>query len=113
RTTWVDFMMKEELGLDEPDPKRALRSALTIGLSYIAGGIIPLAPYASRLPLTRALLVSVAVTLVALFVFGALKGHFTGAPVWRSALQTMFVGAAASGAAVLIARAVSGAGGGT
>ncbi|WP_309573170.1 VIT1/CCC1 transporter family protein [Deinococcus sp.] len=113
RTTWVDFMMKEELGLDEPDPKRALRSALTIGLSYIAGGIIPLAPYASRLPLTQALLVSVAVTLVALFVFGALKGRFTGSPVWRSALQTLFVGAAASGVAFLIARAVSGAGGGT
>lgn len=112
RQTWVDFMMTEELGLSEPDPRRALRSALTIGLAYIAGGVIPLAPYALSLPLTQALLVSVTLTLIALFVFGALKGRFTGSPVWRSAVQTMFVGAVASGAAFLIARAVSGIGGG-
>lgn len=110
--TWVNFMMKEELGLEEPDPKRALQSAFTIGLAYIAGGVIPLAPYALQLSLQQALLVSVVLTLIALFVFGALKGRFTGAPVWRSAVQTMLVGAAASGAAFLIARAVSGLGSG-
>lgn len=111
RTTWVDFMMKEELGLEEPDPKRALRSALTIGLAYIAGGIIPLTPYALNLTLSRALLLSVVLTLIALFLFGALKGRFTGSLVLRSAVQTMFVGAVASGAAFLIARLVSGTGG--
>ena len=42
---WVDFMMRFELGLEEPDPKRALQSALTIAASYIGGGFIPLAPY--------------------------------------------------------------------
>jgi len=108
RTTWVDFMMKEELGLEEPDPKRALRSALTIGLAYIAGGIIPLMPYALNLTLNRALLLSVVLTLIALFAFGALKGRFTGSSVLKSAVQTMFVGAVASGAAFMIARLVSG-----
>ena len=112
RATWVDFMMKQELGLEEPDPRRALRSALTIGLAYIAGGVIPLTPYALNLTLTRALLLSVVLTLIALFAFGALKGRFTGSPVMKSAFQTMFVGAVASGAAFLIARLVSGTGGG-
>lgn len=107
---WVDFMMREELGLEEPDPKRALNSALTIGLSYIAGGVIPLAPYAFNLPITQALLYSVVLTLIALFAFGALKGRFTGVPVWRSAFQTMLVGAIASAVAFAIARAVSGLG---
>ncbi|AZI45019.1 iron transporter (plasmid) [Deinococcus psychrotolerans] len=111
RTTWVDFMMKEELGLEEPDPKRALRSALTIGLAYIAGGVIPLTPYALNLTLSRALLLSVVLTLIALFAFGALKGRFTGSSVLKSAVQTMFVGAVASGTAFLIARLVSGSGG--
>ncbi|MGY2896013.1 VIT1/CCC1 transporter family protein [Deinococcus sp. UYEF24] len=111
RKTWVDFMMKEELGLEEPDPKRALRSALTIGLAYIAGGIIPLTPYALSLTLNRALTLSVVLTLIALFAFGALKGHFTGSSVLKSAVQTMFVGAVASGAAFMIARLVSGTGG--
>ncbi|GGR35415.1 VIT1/CCC1 transporter family protein [Deinococcus ruber] len=110
RRTWVDFMMKEELGLEEPDPKRALRSALTIGLAYIAGGIVPLTPYALNLTLSQALTWSVVLTLIALFAFGALKGRFTGSSVWKSAVQTMFVGAVASGAAFLIARLVSGMG---
>ena len=111
RATWIDFMMKEELGLEEPDPKRALRSALTIGLAYIAGGIIPLTPYALSLSLNQALTLSVILTLIALFAFGALKGRFTGSSVLKSAVQTMFVGAVASGAAFMIARLVSGTGG--
>jgi len=112
RATWVEFMMKEELGLEEPDPKRALRSALTIGLAYIAGGVVPLTPYALQLTLSQALLLSVIMTLIALFAFGALKGRFTGSSVLKSAVQTMFVGAVASGAAFLIARLVSGSGNG-
>src|SRR5947208_5890911 len=46
---WVDFMMRFELGLEKPDPKRALISAVTIAVSYIAGGLIPLAPYIAAL----------------------------------------------------------------
>jgi Uncharacterized membrane protein len=76
---WVDFMMRYELGLEEPDPKRARNSAATIAMSYIAGGFIPLAPYMIFHTAHMALMVSVAVTLVALAVFGYIKGHYTGA----------------------------------
>src|SRR5438067_6710377 len=77
---WVDFMMRFELGLEKPDPKRALISAFTIAASYIAGGLIPLAPYivsayARRFAVANALLFSVALTLIALFVFGFIKGR--------------------------------------
>src|SRR6476620_10869631 len=90
---WVDFMMRFELGLEKPDPKRALISALTIAFSYVAGGLIPLAPYIAsvfikKLDVSAALLFSVALTLVALFVFGFVKGRFTGTRPLRSALQT-------------------------
>jgi VIT1/CCC1 family predicted Fe2+/Mn2+ transporter len=105
--TWVGFMMREELGLERPDPRQALRSALTIGLSYVAGGLVPLAPYALGLPLTNALIASVVVTLVALVVFGAFRAHFTGVPVVRGSLQTALVGAIAAGAAFGLARLVS------
>ena len=110
--SWVRFMMREELGLEEPDPGRALRSALTIGLSYIAGGILPLAPYAFGLAVETAFLASVVITLLALLVFGAVKGHFTGVPPVRSALQTALVGGIAAGAAYGLARLVSGSGAG-
>jgi len=110
---WVDFMMRFELGLEQPDPKRAFISAFTIAFSYIAGGLIPLAPYiiaAYVKPMDiqkTALLLSVGVTLLALFVFGFIKGRYTGTRPARSALQTALIGSVAAGAAFLIARAIS------
>jgi VIT1/CCC1 family predicted Fe2+/Mn2+ transporter len=104
---WVDFMMRFELGLEEPDPKRALRSALTISLAYIAGGLIPLFPYMVLEQNQTALLASVGVTLLALAVFGYVKGRFTGTRPWRSAWQTTLIGGLAATAAFLIARAFS------
>lgn len=104
---WRDFMMRFELGLEEPDPKRALRSALTIAAAYITGGLIPLAPYAIAPAVATALKVSIGVTLAALLIFGYVKGRFTGAGPLKSALQTALIGGLAAGAAFAIARAIS------
>lgn len=101
---WVDFMMKFELGLEEPNPKRARQSATTIAGSYIAGGLIPLFPYLLVHSARGALSYSVAVTLVALFVFGFIKGRFTGVSPMKSASQTVVIGGTAAAAAFLIAR---------
>jgi VIT1/CCC1 family predicted Fe2+/Mn2+ transporter len=104
---WIDFMMRFELGLEEPDPKRALTSALTIAFSYIVGGLIPLSPYIF-IPVARnALVVSVIATLLALLIFGYIKGYFTGTNPIRSGLQTALIGGLAAAAAFLIARAIS------
>lgn len=104
---WIDFMMRFELGLEKPDPKRALTSALTIGGAYAVGGFVPLAPYIAWSNASTALLFSIAVTLLALFVFGFIKGRFTGMRPLRSALQTAFIGSVAAGAAFLIAKAIT------
>lgn len=104
---WVDFMMRFELGLEKPDPRRALTSALTIAGAYVAGGFIPLAPYIVLSTAQAALSLSVLVTLVALTVFGYVKGRFTGAPPVRGALQTALIGGLAAAAAFAIARAIS------
>lgn len=105
---WVDFMMRFELGLEKPDPGRALKSALTIASAYIAGGMIPLAPYFFTHTTTVALNYSVGFTLTALLVFGFVKGRFTGTRPLRSALQTALIGSAAAGAAFAIARLIGG-----
>ncbi len=104
---WVDFMMRFELGLEEPDPKRALTSALTIAGAYIAGGFIPLASYIFIPTASSALIISVVVTLIALGVFGYIKGMFTGAKPLRSAIQTVLIGGVAAAAAFALARAIS------
>ncbi len=104
---WVDFMMRFELGLERPEPRRALTSALTIAGSYIAGGLIPLSPYLLLDNAATALIWSVGLTLIALLVFGAVKGRFTGTNPLRSGLQTALIGGLAAAAAFLIARAIS------
>jgi VIT1/CCC1 family predicted Fe2+/Mn2+ transporter len=104
---WVDFMMRFELGLEAPDPQRAGKSALTIALSYIAGGLVPLAPYFVFRSIPLALAASVFVTLLALSGFGYVKGRFTTARPFKSAWQTVVVGGLAAAAAFLIAKAMA------
>jgi VIT1/CCC1 family predicted Fe2+/Mn2+ transporter len=104
---WVDFMMRFELGLEKPEPGRALRSALTIALSYMVGGVIPLGAYLIWTDAHRALVISIAVTLLSLLIFGAVKGRFTGVSMLRSGLQTVLIGGLAAAAAFGIARWIS------
>ena len=104
---WVDFMMKFELNLDKPDVSRSWISALTIGISYLLGGLVPLVPYMFIPVATTALYVSVATTIFALFLFGFVKAKLLG--IKRplvSAIQMAFIGAVAAGAAFGIARAI-------
>ena len=105
---WIDFMMRFELGLEKPDPKRAFVSAFTIAGAYIAGGFVPLAPYIFLHTASVALIFSVIMTLLALLIFGFIKGRFTGTKPVRSALQTALIGSLAAGAAFLIARLIGG-----
>ena len=107
RKRWVDFMMRFELGFEEPDPQRARNSAVVIALSYVFGGLVPLAPYMLLRQLHTALGVSVAVTLAALFVFGYVKGRLTGISPFRGGLQTVGIGGLASAAAYGLARLIS------
>jgi predicted membrane protein (TIGR00267 family) len=104
---WVDFAMRFELGLEKPDPRRALRSALTIAGAYVVGGFIPLGPYLVWSSVQTGLLFSVAITLLALAAFGYAKGHFTGTGAVRSSIQTVVIGGLAAPAAFGIARAIS------
>ncbi len=107
-TAWVDFMMRFELGLEEPAPNRAHRSALTIAGSYIAGGLIPLLPYMLVAANEDALKLSVVITLLALAIFGALKGKLVGTGWLRNALQTLITGGIAAAAAYTLARLLNG-----
>jgi VIT1/CCC1 family predicted Fe2+/Mn2+ transporter len=101
---WVDFMMRFELGLEEPAANRAHRSAMTIAASYIAGGFVPLLPYMFIVSNGLALKYSISITLIALALFGALKGRLVGSGALRSALQTITIGGAAAAAAYGLAR---------
>jgi VIT1/CCC1 family predicted Fe2+/Mn2+ transporter len=105
--SWIDFMMRFELGLEEPDPRRAVRSASTIAASYIAGGLIPLFPYMLMPKMDQALLFSIAVTLAALALFGYIRGRYSGVPPASSALRTTLIGGLAAAAAFLLAKAIS------
>jgi VIT1/CCC1 family predicted Fe2+/Mn2+ transporter len=105
---WVDFMMRFELGFSEaPDPRRARNSAATIAGSYIVGGLVPLSSYMVMSNMQEALLVSVAVTLIALFIFGYVKGSLTGISPLKGGIRTTLIGGLASAAAFGIAKWIS------
>ena len=106
-TAYVDFMMRFELGLEAPASNRAHRSALTIAASYIAGGFVPLFPYMILASNAAALRLSIAITLIALAVFGAIKGRLVGTGALRSAIQTTLIGGAAAAAAYALAHALN------
>lgn len=107
QNAWVDFMMRFELGLEPPEEGRAARSAATIAISYVIGGLIPLAPYMSTTNVLIALRYSVVITLLALALFGFAKSHFTGISPWRGAFQLVVTGGIAAAAAFGLARLVS------
>lgn len=104
---WVNFMMRFELGLEEPLRGRALRSALTIAGAYAIGGFVPLFPYMLLTQMRSAFSLSVTLTLLALFIFGYIKGRFTGSAPLRGAVQTLIIGALAAAAAFFIAKLIS------
>jgi VIT1/CCC1 family predicted Fe2+/Mn2+ transporter len=106
REKWVDFMMRFELELEKPNPRIALRSGVTIGLSYAIAGFIPLGPYFFVSPVSRALYLSAGVTLLALAIFGYVRGRLLGVNAWRSAAQTLLIGGVAAGAAFGLARLI-------
>ena len=103
---WADFMMKHELGLEKPDPKRARKSAFNIGASYIVGGLIPLSPYFFVKDGISGLEISAVVTLLCLMVFGYFKSKLTGTPPWQGAFKVAFIGAIAAGFAFWIAKLI-------
>jgi VIT1/CCC1 family predicted Fe2+/Mn2+ transporter len=103
---WVELMMKYELGLEKPDPRRAKKSAFNIGFSYIVGGLIPLSPYFFVSSGMQGLKISTLITLICLFVFGYFKSKLTGVNRWEGALRVMIIGAVAAGCAFAIARLI-------
>jgi predicted membrane protein (TIGR00267 family) len=105
---WVDFMMRYELGLEKPLANRATQSAITIGISYIVGGIIPLSPYFFVADSQHALYYSCAITMVCLFVFGYFKSKVTGQPAISGAFKVLIIGALAAAAAFVMARLING-----
>lgn len=103
---FADFMMRFELGLEKPEPKRALTSGVTIGGAYVFGGLIPLLPYILMAEAHAALKWSVGITVIALFIFGYVKGQFTGSKPLKSAVQTCLIGSIAAAVAFFIARLI-------
>ncbi len=105
---WVDFMMKYELNLDKPDPKRARKSAFNIGMSYVVGGLVPLSPYFFVSNAQQGLIISVIITLICLYIFGFFKSKLTGVNPITGGLKIMLIGALAAGAAFIVTKLLEG-----
>ncbi len=103
KAKWIDFMMRYELGLEKPDARRAAKSAMNIGFSYIVGGLVPLTPYFFAKSPAEGLRYSAIITVICLFIFGYFKAQVTGQNKLGGALKVMFIGSVAAAAAYFIA----------
>jgi predicted membrane protein (TIGR00267 family) len=100
-------MMDFELKLEKPKTSRAWISALSMGLSYFFGGLVPMIPYFAYKDVNHALFTSIGVTVVILLIFGYVKAQLTGCTKRdsvMSALQTLMVGTIAAGTSYGIVR---------
>ncbi|HYZ88124.1 MAG TPA: VIT1/CCC1 transporter family protein [Myxococcales bacterium] len=105
---WVDTMMTEELGLSVAPTTAPLRSGLVVALAYAVGAAFPVLPYAWPIHVDRAFVLSIVLTLTALFGVGAAKTKMTGRPWLRSGFESVLVGALAAAATFFAGRLVSG-----
>jgi vacuolar iron transporter family protein len=103
KTKWVNFMMKFELGLEEPNPNRARNSALTIGVAYFIGGLLPLSAYFMTDTPSNGLKTSLLITTICLFIFGYFKAKVTGQNPLKGAIKVTFIGLIAAAAAYFVA----------
>ncbi len=90
--SFFNTMVQKELGLEPEPPGNPLKDAILVGLSYILSAIIPLAPYFFFTGQT-AIIISILLTLIALFGIGIMKGRVASLPYIKSGLQVLFVGA--------------------
>jgi len=107
KAKWVNFMMKFELGLEKPNVNRARNSALTIGIAYFIGGLLPLSAYFFTNTPEEGLIVSAVFTTICLFIFGYFKSKVTSQPALKGALKVTMIGLIAAAAAFGIAKLMS------
>ncbi|NKE16814.1 VIT1/CCC1 transporter family protein [Neoroseomonas oryzicola] len=104
---WVDFMMRFELDLKEPEPVRAARGAATAGAAAAVAGLLPVLPFLGGGAPGQALMVSALLTGAGLVGFGWLKARGEGQAPIAGALQRLLAGGIAA-AAALVARMAAG-----
>ena len=99
----LEDMAHKELGISPEALEEPLGNALVMGMAYVIGGLVPVAPYL-LLPMAAAMPLSIGGTLVALFAFGALKGRVVKQAWWVSGLEMLTVAGVAALAGFLVGR---------
>lgn len=102
---WIDLMLVEEHGVS-PIESRALPAALVTFVAFVVAGLVPLAPFLVGAP--HPLGLSIVVTAFVFVLIGALRGRFSLTSSWRTAFETLAIGATAGvvawGASVAVER---------
>ena len=98
---------REELGVDPDDLASPMVAAVSSFASFAVGALIPVLPYLLGFD---SLVPGLLVTLVALFVCGAVVTQVTSRSWWYGGSRQMVLGAAAAGLTYLFGSLVGGAG---
>jgi hypothetical protein len=108
RKRWVDFMMRFELDLKEPEPRRAARAGLLGGGAHVAAGLVPLLPFMAVAGAGTALALSGLLTAAALAGLGWAKARGKGMAPLGGVAQRLVAGALAALAGLAVAGLAAG-----
>jgi VIT1/CCC1 family predicted Fe2+/Mn2+ transporter len=96
KSVFVATFQEKVLGLGSADVNNPVKGALVMALSFILGGVLPLAPFAF-MPLQWALVTAVLITGAVLFAVGMFKGKLAGQSLGRSGLEFLSIALIATG----------------
>jgi vacuolar iron transporter family protein len=88
---WLKTLSEKELGLSADTLANPTKDAMTMGVSFLIGAVVPLIPYLF-MSSTLVIWISIAVTVAALFVVGLFKARVTGKNPWRAGFEVMLIG---------------------
>ena len=91
---WLKVMMRDELGLVREEP--AVLAGVFIGLFYLLGGVPPLLPFIFITPLTRALIMSIFVSIVVMGFIGGLRWWLNKGSLGTKVIETIVIGLVAA-----------------
>jgi len=106
RQLLLEEMMAHEYGMVPESTNRSLKRGLVMWTAYFIGGFFPVAPY-MLLPIGQAIYVSIILTLIVLFAFGAYRTKFTARKWWRSGLEMMILSISAAVVGYVVGRIVA------
>ena len=106
KSRFLEDILMHELHVHRAKLANPIKMGGVIGLSFLVGAMIPLAPFLFLPTRIDSLVIAALVSPIFLFSVGAWRGRVVGRKFWRTGLETLLIGASASAVLYIIGSAL-------